>query len=86
MIDVLSNKEARKDAESQAKACQIQCARDCFQLIRSSIRSTLERDVHGWVWALEQMATGMETETCLASDVKAWKQVIEAYDAFFELV
>ncbi|HTP59055.1 MAG TPA: hypothetical protein VMM82_09070 [Spirochaetia bacterium] len=32
------------------------------------------------------MTTRMEKEKSLASDVKAWRKVIEAYDALFELV
>ena len=66
--------------------CRIQSARDRFEKIGTGIRSALNREVHGWIWALEQTTAEMETESSLSSDVKAWKRLIEAYDALFELV
>ena len=77
MTSVSNCKEARTEMES---------VRDRFEYIRKSIRSALEKEAHGWVWALEQMTANMETESSLSSDVKEWKKVIEAYDALFELV
>ena len=86
MTSVLNDKGARKDAETGAAECRIQRARGCFEDVRRSVRSALEKDVRGWIWALEQMAAAMETESCLSLDMKAWGKVIEAYDALFELV
>ena len=86
MENVLNDKDVRKDTDTAAAECRIQRARACFDDVRSSIRAALEKDVHGWIWALEQMAASMETESCLSLDMKSWKKVIEAYDALFELV
>ena len=86
MSDVLADRGARKNAEHGAKGCQTKSARDRFEKIGMGIRSGLDREVHGWIWALEQMTAEMKTEGSLSSDVKAWKRLIEAYDALFELV
>jgi len=84
MKDVLNLEERRKGAGC-AKA-RIQKARECYEDIRKCIGSTLDREVHGWIWGLEQMAAEMESEGSASSDVKAWKKLIETYDALFELV
>ena len=86
MKDVSYGEEARKDAEAAAKECQIRTARDRFENVRGSICSALAREVHGWIWGLEQMKAEVEMESSLSSDVKAWKKLIETYDALFELV
>jgi len=86
MSDVLTDRGTRTNAESDVKECQIKSARDSFEKIRMAIRSALDREVHGWIWALEQMTAEMRAQSSLSSDVKAWKGLIEAYDALFELV
>jgi hypothetical protein len=80
------NQGAGKCAAGEVEGSRIQSARDCFKDIRGCICSALTRDVHAPVWALEQMTAQMEKESSLASDVKAWRKVIEAYDELFELV
>jgi len=86
MMDHGDDKRLQACAEGEAPGSQIQSARDCFKDIRGCICSALTREVHAPIWALEQMTTRMEKEKSLASDVKAWRKVIEAYDALFELV
>ncbi len=79
-------RDFRKCAEGGPKGNEIQDARECFKDIRGSVCLALTREVHGPIWALEQMAARMEKENSLASDVKDWRRLIEAYDALFELV
>lgn len=86
MKDVCHREEAQKDVEIVARECQIQSARNRFEHIRKSIRSTLDKEAHGWIWALEQMTATMETESSLSSDVQAWRKLIGTYDALYELL